>query len=201
MIGSKMHSVSRWMKCASIGCLMSICSASADEFSFAPGGMTLHYIPVSSVLAQNMPRKLTDDGRIVWNPGFFVNYRNELGLFASGGVVRDCYNNWAAYALAGREWIVKPWFRWGLIGGLYGRQLPNVVQHPGDGSTIIIEDALNSISVVFNGHDGPTFGVVPMAGPYVNFSAPIVKEKVDLEWMTFGTAVLFFSTLGVRVHL
>lgn len=180
--------------------LLATTNVSATELSIAPGGMTLHYIPVSSNLAENMPRRITDDGRFVWNPGLFVNYRNERGLFVSGGMVKDCYNNWAGYALAGREWIIESWLRWGLIGGLYGRQLPNVVQHRSDGSTVIIEDALNRISVVFNGTDGPTFGIVPMAGPYVNLAAPVVKEKVDVEWMTFGTAVLFFSTLGVRVH-
>lgn len=197
----RLRSFFRFFSLVAFVCVaLSVSELEASEWSIAPGGMTFHYIPVSSSLAESMPRKLTTDGHLVWNPGLFVNFRNELGLFLSGGVIKDCYDNWAGYALAGREWIVKPWFRWGLIGGLYGRQLPNVIRNQEDGSTVIIEDALNRLSVVFNGTDGPAFGVVPMAGPYINFSAPLVKNKVDVEWMTFGTAVIFFSTLGLRVH-
>ena len=76
----------------------------AKSLSLGLLGFTYHNIPVSKDIAQQMPRKITSDGLLVWHPEFNLTFKNNESMIFNATLVSDCMGKDAYFLGAGREW-------------------------------------------------------------------------------------------------
>ena len=150
---------------------------------------------------EQMPRRLTDDGRFVATPGFGLEYENANSLDILAGAFKDCYDDLAGTIQIGQYMKLGKNTRLGYTVGLYIRQTPinclteTTVVSTGGGhghappnqnsfsaTSCGVEDNLPfRYTTIFNGQ---YVDIIPT--PFINFSTSLYDGsfKVDFKFLS-----------------
>jgi len=103
-----------------------------NEFIFSSMGVTNHGTGVDEELADQMPHKISDNGKWIYHPiDFSANYINNQNVHYNFTYLKDSFNEQAAMLGIGHHW--KLW-RGGLgyLVGVYGRERHYFISRKGN---------------------------------------------------------------------
>lgn len=83
-------------------------------------GLTYHAANYEESWEPYMKRKLSKDGRLVWNPELNISFNKEDTVYNLTWL-NDCFGRDAYFIGAGKRWVQENNITFGLIGGLYIR--------------------------------------------------------------------------------
>lgn len=174
---------------------------SKSNFSLVLPSFVVHGFAIDKEVADQMPRKLSGGGQTVMTPGVGLQYVSDGGFLALGGILKDCYDNFAGLIQVGQM------FKWGsrtLIGysaGVYMRETPieckTIMDRRGRKSTACEEFDAYQLKFM-SSINGESVDIIPM--PFLHFSTALYKDRdfeVDFKVMTnfalneFGLAIPF----------
>jgi hypothetical protein len=101
--------------------------ANADSLSLDVLGLTHHGVEVYTT--NEVVRRVSNDGNVVWNPEINVTYQKESRLY-NLSVISDCFDNTAMFAGGGKSWEVIEDLNVALVFGLYIRKHPPRIVMP-----------------------------------------------------------------------
>jgi len=97
-------------------------SAFADTFvTYGFLGATYHGLSVDEELADEMPNKLTDDGKLVYHPRESILKLETPKTVVFGGVLHDCFDETAYILGVGPSWQMGETWSLGLSAGAFMR--------------------------------------------------------------------------------
>lgn len=112
--------------------------ASSSSLSITTGGMSIHGEEIDPELAQQMPNRIGDDGKIVYHPTeLAITYYSGL-LQMNGLWFKDSFNNPAAYLGAGLS-VAFPFKNLSLGGtaGIYTRKIEEFTYSTGESVRVV----------------------------------------------------------------
>ncbi|MBX2986744.1 MAG: hypothetical protein KF802_02505 [Bdellovibrionaceae bacterium] len=95
----------------------------AEELQVHVSGITLHGLRNTGVAPRAMPRRIDNNGQLVFTPGVALLYKDKQNYLYNISLLKDCYDHWAGTLLFGKEFETGvTGLSWSLLGGLYARQ-------------------------------------------------------------------------------
>ena len=110
-------------------------TAFSNTLTLGVGGITYHGSKVDPFMAQQMPRRITDNGKFVSNPAIGLSYSRGFWTY-SGEVFKDCFDKSAFILAAGPRTKLFELLELSALGGIYYREVQSYTDRKGNTYTV-----------------------------------------------------------------